>query len=82
MTVRSVVVKPNGDAGDAELGGQRLIGRQPQAPRPYSARNSLPKDVGDLRAFWNLAVGDQIHLALSHVSDSKPGAKPKHAVMT
>jgi hypothetical protein len=72
----------NGDAGDAELGGQRLISRQPQALCPYYARNPLPKDAGDLRVFWNVAVGDQIHLALAHISDSEPAAKPKHAVMT
>jgi hypothetical protein len=72
----------DGDAGDAELGGYQLIGRQLQAQCPYSARNPPPKDVGDLRVFWNVAIGDQILLRPSHISDPKPAVKPKHAVMT
>ena len=52
----------DGDAGDAELGGQFLVRGQPQALRPYSARDPLPEDIGDLRVFRNVTVGNQIHL--------------------
>ena len=56
---------PDRDAGDAEFGGEHFVRRQPQALRPNSARDPLAEDVRDLRVFWNMAVGNQIHLTFS-----------------
>jgi len=64
---------PDGDARDAEFGGQFLVGRQPQAQRPYPAGDPLTKNVGDLGVFRNMAVGNQIHFG---VPNSRGGGRP------
>ena len=73
---------PDGDARDAELLRQLLVGGQPKALGPDAARDALPEDVGDLRVFRNVAVGDQIHrLALPLVHHDMTRAAPRSPII-
>src|ERR1700722_7040295 len=69
MTVRSVVVNTRRTSATSEFKG---------TCNSFAASRSAVPIVSVWRVFWNVAVGDQIHLELSCISDSKPAEGCSH----